>query len=77
MMIRPDRSAVLKQFEKPVLLVSGDADTLVPSRDLLQQKRLAKKGYFYRLEQSAHMGMLEEPEKTNQILSLYLGSLVE
>ncbi|MFM8592207.1 MAG: alpha/beta fold hydrolase [Sphingomonadales bacterium] len=77
MMIRPDRSAVLKHFEKPVLLVSGDADTLVPSQDLMQQTRLAKKGYFYRLEQSAHMGMLEEPEKTNQILSSYLGSLIE
>jgi pimeloyl-ACP methyl ester carboxylesterase len=76
MMIRPDRSAVLKQFEKPVLFVSGDADTLLPPEDLMQQARLSKKGYIYILEQSGHMGMLEEPEKTNQILTSFLSRVV-
>jgi pimeloyl-ACP methyl ester carboxylesterase len=76
MMIRPDRCAVLKQFEKPVLFVSGEADTLIPTQDLLEQTKLAKKGHFYQLQYSGHMGMLEEPEKTNQILTSYLASLV-
>jgi pimeloyl-ACP methyl ester carboxylesterase len=76
MMIRPDRCAVLKDFEKPILFVSGKADVLIPAQDLLDQKMLAKKGYFYQLEQAGHMGMLEEPEKTNQLLTLYLASLV-
>jgi pimeloyl-ACP methyl ester carboxylesterase len=76
MMIRPDRCAVLKRFEKPVLFVSGEADTLIPTQDLLAQATLTKKGYFYQLQHSGHMGMLEEPEKTNQILTSYLASLV-
>ncbi|MFM8711286.1 MAG: alpha/beta fold hydrolase [Sphingomonadales bacterium] len=76
MMIRPDRCAVLKHVEKPVLFVSGEADALIPTQDLLAQKTLAKKGYFYQLQHSGHMGMLEEPEKTNQILTVYLASLV-
>lgn len=76
MMIRPDRSAVLERFEKPVLFISGHYDTLIPCEDLLQQTRITKKGYFYELEQSGHMGMLEEPEKTNQILTSYLVRLV-
>lgn len=75
MMIRPDRCAVLKRFEKPVLFVSGEADTLIPTQDLLAQASLTKNGYFYELQHSGHMGMLEEPEKTNQILTSYLARL--
>ncbi|MFM7646352.1 MAG: alpha/beta fold hydrolase [Sphingomonadales bacterium] len=76
MMIRPDRSAVLTSFQRPVLFISGNYDTLIPCDDLLQQAKITKKGYFYTLEQSGHMGMLEEPEKTNQILTAYLARLV-
>ena len=76
MMVRPDRCAVLKSFEKPVLFVSGEADTLIPTQDLLEQASLTKNGYFYQLQHSGHMGMLEEPEKTNQILTSYLARLV-
>lgn len=72
MLIRPDRCAVLKSFDKPILFVLGNFDSLVLPEDLLAQARLAKKGYIHRLECSGHMGMLEEPEKTNQILTSYL-----
>ena len=72
MMIRPDRCAVLTSFDKPILFILGNFDSLVPPEDLLAQARLAKYGYTYRLECSGHMGMLEEPEKTNQILTSYL-----
>jgi pimeloyl-ACP methyl ester carboxylesterase len=72
MMKRPDRLGVLEQFEHPVLFVLGNFDTLLPTEDLLEQAARSKKSYIYRLERSGHMGMIEEPEKTNQILVSYL-----
>jgi pimeloyl-ACP methyl ester carboxylesterase len=72
MMKRPDRAGVLEHFEHPVLFVLGNFDTLLPTEDLLEQAARSKKSYIYRLERSGHMGMIEEPEKTNQILVSYL-----
>ena len=72
MMQRPDRSHLLKQTHLPVLFIMGKHDTAVPLEDGLKQCHLPNQAYVHILEGSGHMGMVEEREKTNQILNQYL-----
>lgn len=72
MMKRPDRTAVLKNTEKPVLFIAGEHDNAVPLNDILKQCYLPEKSYFHVLKNSGHMGMMEETEKANQILQEFL-----
>lgn len=62
MMIRPDRSEVLKKFPHPVLLIIGEYDTAVPMEQSLKMCRIADFAYIYIATHSGHLGMLEEPE---------------
>lgn len=68
MIKRPDRTQVLKDSAVPVLFVMGRFDAAVPLQDGLQQSHLPEVSYIHILEKSGHMGMMEEPEKSNQIL---------
>jgi pimeloyl-ACP methyl ester carboxylesterase len=75
MMQRPDRTVMLDNSEIPVLFIAGTSDSAVPLDDVLQQCHLPLKSYFHILAQSGHMGMIEEKDKANSILSQYLASL--
>ncbi len=72
MMQRPDRTAVLKEAKVPVLFIMGKYDNAAPLDDVLQQCYLPEKSYIHILHESGHMGMLEEPEKTNRVLKEFL-----
>jgi pimeloyl-ACP methyl ester carboxylesterase len=72
MIQRPDRTAVLRNSAVPVLFVIGRWDTAVPLQSGLEQCYLPQKTYIHVLDQSGHMGMVEEPEKSNAILHQYL-----
>lgn len=72
MIARPDRTDVLKNTPNPVLFVIGEFDQAVPKEQSLQQCFLPQKSQVTILYQSAHMGMLEETEKTNEALLKFL-----
>lgn len=72
MINRPDRTMVLKNAATPVLLVLGKDDQAIPYDEALKLAYMANKTYFYTLQQSGHMGMLEEEEKTNGILQEFI-----
>ena len=72
MIIRPDRTNVLKNFSKPILFIIGEYDNAVPLQSSLQQSYLPIQSHIHILKQSAHMGMLEETEKANTILHGFL-----
>lgn len=72
MMARPDRTHVLKQTGLPVLFVLGKWDAAVPPEDGWKQCYLPQMSYIHMLDKSGHMGMIEEAEKSNQLLSDYL-----
>jgi pimeloyl-ACP methyl ester carboxylesterase len=75
MIKRPDRTNILKQTNLPVLFVLGKYDNAVPLNDGLQQTHMPRLSYIHVLEQSGHMGMMEETEKANIILNQYLTNL--
>jgi pimeloyl-ACP methyl ester carboxylesterase len=72
MIQRPDRTPVLKQSKVPVLFVMGQHDTAVPLQDGLKQCHLPQLSYIHILERTGHMGMIEERERANLILSQFV-----
>ncbi len=75
MIQRPDRTEVLKQSAVPVLFIIGKYDTAVSPADSLKQSHLPGISYIHLLNRSGHMGMLEEPQQSNQILEKFLRSI--
>jgi len=72
MIARPDRTAVLKIFDHPILFLIGEHDAAVPLQSSLQQCYLPVQSHVHILDNSAHMGMWEEAEKTNNVLMQFL-----
>ena len=72
MIARPDRTEVLKTFSGPILFIIGEHDNAVPFQQSLQQSYLPAISYVHILRNSAHMGMLEEPAKVNEIINAFL-----
>jgi len=76
MIRRPDRSAVLQQFPRPVLFIIGEQDSTIPLNISLQQSHMPDVSYIYILEHAGHMGMLEEAVRSNHILEEFLNELL-
>jgi len=72
MIQRPDRTAVLRSFGKPVLFIIGKQDKAIPFNDSMQQCHIPELAHIHILENSAHMGMWEEKEKSSEALLSYL-----
>jgi pimeloyl-ACP methyl ester carboxylesterase len=72
MMQRKDLTKVLVNSNIPVLLIAGVDDQAIPFEQSLKESSLAAETHFHVLRYTAHMGMLEEPEKSNYILANYL-----
>jgi pimeloyl-ACP methyl ester carboxylesterase len=72
MINRPDRTHVLEKYPDAVLIIAGLHDKAVPFEHSLQQSYLPAITDFNVLRNSAHMGMLEEKEKSFSVLSHFL-----
>ena len=72
MINRPDRTAILKNTENPVLFIAGEHDNAIPLNDILKQCHLPEKSYFHVLKKSGHMGMIEQPTDASLILEEFL-----
>jgi pimeloyl-ACP methyl ester carboxylesterase len=69
MLSRPNRTQVLKGSAWPVLFVIGSEDKAAPMTDVLQQTHLPETSVVHVLENTGHMGMLEQPDQLNKILA--------
>jgi pimeloyl-ACP methyl ester carboxylesterase len=72
MIQRKDRIPVIKSFKKPILFIIGKNDKAIPFEDSMQQCHLPQLSYIHILENTAHMGMWEEKEKSNSALASFL-----
>ncbi len=72
MMDRPDRTHLLKNTEIPVLYIAGLHDQATPCMHAVQQSVLPYFSEIHILRASGHMGMIEEPTASAQILSKFL-----
>jgi pimeloyl-ACP methyl ester carboxylesterase len=72
MIARPDRTGILKNLEKPILFIMGRHDNAIPLESNISQCHLPSISYLRILEQSGHMGMIEEPGKSLPFLLNFL-----
>jgi pimeloyl-ACP methyl ester carboxylesterase len=72
MIERPDRTDVLKNFERPILFLIGEHDTAIPLQASLEQCHIPAQSHVHILSSSAHMGMWEQTEKANKLLLEFL-----
>lgn len=75
MIARPDRTFVLKTFERPVLLIAGKSDSVIPLETSLEQFKMPSISSVHILQNSGHMGMWEETKLSNSILKDFLKNL--
>ncbi len=75
MINRPDRTTVLKTFEKPILFLMGQHDKAVPFEQTLAQSHLPQQSHIHILRNSAHMGMWEEAGETTVALLQFLKNI--
>jgi pimeloyl-ACP methyl ester carboxylesterase len=75
MILRPDRTAVLRTFDKPVLFIIGKEDNAVPLKASLSQCYIPAISFVHILEHSGHMGMWEQAELSNSYLVHFVQNL--
>ncbi|MEO6490435.1 MAG: alpha/beta hydrolase [Ferruginibacter sp.] len=75
MITRPNRTAILKKASVPILFIIGKHDKAVMPGHSLEQSHIPHRSHIHVLRNSAHMGMLEETDKANEILANFLESL--
>lgn len=75
MISRPDRTHVFNTFPKPILFIIGEHDKAIPFAQSMKQCHLPALAYIHILRSSAHMSMLEETGKVNEILGEFLQSV--
>ncbi|MES2558675.1 MAG: alpha/beta hydrolase [Bacteroidota bacterium] len=68
---REDNNALLAETNLPVAFIIGKNDALIPAEDMLRQSATAKTTMVTILNEAAHMGMLEEPEKVAEAIQTF------
>ena len=71
MIERPDRTTILSSVQVPVLFVIGKDDTAVPLQSILPQVSLPRTSSIYIFGETGHMGMLEVPDASCQLLQQF------
>lgn len=72
MLARPDRTPVVRSFEAPILILSGRHDPILPIDGQKNFAGACQKGIHSVLEESGHMGMLEEPTRSYDLINRFL-----
>lgn len=71
---RPSRRTVLDDFDKPVLIIAGEKDEIIPLDTLMDQAIQLRKGRLSILSDTGHMGMLESPNRSVEIVTQFVGA---
>ncbi len=59
---RPVRDVILHYADYPILFIVGKYDNILPMQSLLDQSKICKRPHTLLLEESGHMGFLEQPD---------------
>ncbi|HZY80516.1 MAG TPA: alpha/beta hydrolase, partial [Cyclobacteriaceae bacterium] len=71
---RPNRRQVLEDFERPVLIIAGEKDEIIPLDTLMDQAIQLRKGRLSILSDTGHMGMLESTSRSVEIVTQFVGT---
>lgn len=71
---RPNRRDVLDDFDKPVLMIAGEKDDIIPLDTLMDQAIQLRKGRLSILSDTGHMGMLESTNRSVEIVAQFVAA---
>jgi len=69
---REESNVFIAKTELPIAFIIGKLDALIPEKDMLAQAATVNVSHITYLEHSAHMGMLEEPDKVCEGVSKFV-----
>jgi len=75
MAARPDRTDVLRKFDRPVLVIAGAEDPIVPEGEARNMAESALKGQLVVVPQAGHLTPLEAPAVTTAAMRAFLDGL--
>ena len=70
--IRPDRQKLLKETDTPVLFILGKKDNYTDFKVMIEVAGLSPKGEILVLDNSGHMGFIEEPDICAETLKAFV-----
>jgi pimeloyl-ACP methyl ester carboxylesterase len=71
---RPDRSELVKNTDKPFLVIAGKKDNYIDYHSVIPEIKLPEQGILLTLENSGHLGFIEEKEKSLHALKDFIPS---
>ncbi len=71
-MMREENFTLLQNLNIPVFFAIGKHDTIITDKDMFEQAALCKTAEICYLQNSNHMGMLEETEKLNKAIENFI-----
>jgi len=74
MMARPDRSNIVREAKVPFLWILGTMDSHIDYRTIQQKVRLPENAQIVILENSGHMGFIEEEELSVKAIGEFVKS---
>ena len=69
---RPDQQKTMRRIKLPALVISGDADTLVPMRRQEFTANLMPYGKLAVIEAAGHLASLEQPQAVSDAIAAFL-----
>jgi predicted alpha/beta-fold hydrolase len=72
MMKRPDRSELVKDTNKPFLLIAGKKDNFIDYDTVIPKIEMPEKGEKTTLEYSGHMGFIEEKQRALNVIREFM-----
>ncbi|GAB3497669.1 alpha/beta hydrolase [Spirosoma knui] len=74
MLLRPDRTHVLQHATFPVMIVAGQHDQIIPIEKNRRLAEILSQASLVVLNESGHLGMVEEPEATLQAIQSFVAN---
>lgn len=75
MMNRLDASEMIQKTNLPILFAIGQYDQTITFKDSFRQLSMPNQAHVFILRSSAHMGMIEEPEKSSYLLKEFCDTI--
>ena len=72
MRIRINRQIVLKFAHYPVLFIIGQKDRILPYTKLIEESKLSEYADYLLLEDTGHMGFIEDKQSCLQAINVFL-----
>jgi pimeloyl-ACP methyl ester carboxylesterase len=72
MKLRPDRSEIIRKSNIPFMLILGKKDNHIPFENMMSRIEVNQSGEINVLEYSGHIGFIEEPKKSAELIKSFV-----